>query len=175
MFPVGPMHPFPPAAVVVQRHGAWRAFENERTGDEHRVVGLWRSGRELFFDFFPLGFSFGGGDVARGLDEAAELGVRDFGGVHPESIDFRTVDREFVIAGLWPHPAHIKLAAGNPDHALWPRFFRPLRGIWEESRLDVGRSRAWRETLGIGFAQRNRHEESKGRCSVAEEERCCRC
>jgi hypothetical protein len=76
-----------------------------------------------------------------------------------------------ILAGLGADATHVELAAGNPDHARRPRFFRPLRGVWAGLSLHCGRTRTRRETLGIGLADWRQRQEGDPCCGGAGEKR----
>jgi hypothetical protein len=83
-----------------------RGSEDEGAGFEHMRQ---RAGVVLC-----IGRNLRERDVARRLDELAELAVGDGSGVHPEPIDSHPMDRCFL--GVMLIRAHGERAAGEPDH-----------------------------------------------------------
>ena len=103
-----PGHVLPPAADVVQRHGAVGLAEDERPGDEQLGVGV---GVVLRVER-PLG----DGDVAGLADEAAELRCRDGVLVHPEAVDRDLADRPLL--GIEVLGAHQERPGREPGHSV---------------------------------------------------------
>jgi hypothetical protein len=117
VLPVGAGSPFPPLREVPEVHRSWRGREHQRAGNQFFWWWTWRARRALSHDLVNIHRLFGGGDVARRLDEGAELGVGDVGLVHPEAIDAHAVSRLLVGPAKLTVGAHGELAAGDPYHA----------------------------------------------------------
>ncbi len=86
--PVGAGHPVPPVVVVADIDPAWRLLEDDRAGHQHLRLGA----RVILGPRHTLG----DGDIAGGLDEAAEGGVGDRVAVDPEAADHDFVDWRFL-------------------------------------------------------------------------------
>jgi len=88
MPPIRTAHVAPPLVGIIQGNGSRGGGENHRASDEilRGRGGEFLFGRRAFRDR----------DVAGGLHEFHELGVRDIRRVHPEAIDIDAVYRKGV-------------------------------------------------------------------------------
>ena len=111
--------------------------EDQRAGDELAPCGgVGVPGGNCLRISVAVDRLLGGGDVAGRLDERAELGVGDFGLVHPEPVDPDAVGGLLVRPAEFGVGAHRELAAGNPDHA------RRCRRLGELGQPERGREPA---------------------------------
>ena len=106
MAPARPRDVRPPAVVAVERNRTRGRGEHDRARDE--LVG--RRARSVLGPERALG----DGAVVGRAHEPREVGVGDFGAVHPETVDVDAVNR--VGVGERRLPAHRELASRNPDH-----------------------------------------------------------
>src|SRR5207249_4627524 len=86
MPPIRTRRPVPPLRKVLRVHRSRGGLEDQRAGDQLLLRRRGRPRRGLAHNLFQGGWLFGRGDVAGRLDEGPELGVGDFGCVHPEAI-----------------------------------------------------------------------------------------
>ncbi|MNV61376.1 hypothetical protein D3C71_1538810 [compost metagenome] len=106
----------PPARVVAQGDLGLGADEHHRTRHQQLVVRSRRARRQLHLQILPFGLLFGGGDVARRLDEAAELRIRHIVHVHPETADRYLVRRHFIGLRQLVAAAHQEFTPRHPGH-----------------------------------------------------------
>ncbi len=145
MPPTGAANVAPPLQRVVQRDGVVGPGEDNRTrdeilrGDARKILGARRA--------------LGRRDVAGGLHELREVGVGDFGPIHPETVDVDAVYRR------------VNQSSPSSRHRPWQGARRrPSRTHLPESRpcrraprlVCRRRSRSWRQTSFIGAADSGR-------------------
>ena len=119
MPPVRSRHPPPPVGYVVETHSVVGRREDERARHELLVGRLGSSRRHLRFELIPVNGPLGRRDIAGGIHERAELGVRDFRLIDPETMNSHPMRRPLGGIGLGIIRAHQELAARNPGHARW--------------------------------------------------------
>ena len=106
MAPVRPGHVLPPAVGVPKAH--WCGGGDEHDGSRGQPLGQ-GIGIES-----RIGGQLCQGDVARGLHELLELGVRDGSAVHPEAPDVHWMG--WCLLGIVMVGSHQERASWDPEH-----------------------------------------------------------
>ncbi|KAG0920392.1 hypothetical protein G6F32_015622 [Rhizopus arrhizus] len=113
-------HEAPPAGVVAQRHFGFGSHKDHGARHQQAVIRTRGARGQLDFQVFPLRLLLGRRHVARGLDEAAELRVRNVVGIHPEATYSNAVRGQFVRLRELVVVAHEEFRRRNPGHAGRP-------------------------------------------------------
>ena len=148
--PVGAGRPSLPLAHIVQIDGVVRCNEHDRSRDQNLFVWGHTSRQRVAHDFLHGRGFLRHGDVAGGLDEAAELRVGDVGFVDPESVHADAVSR--VRQGFEAVAPHREFAAGNPHHGGSARYFcRCATRVRKDLQSGPTESQKISETLALSL------------------------